>query len=152
MIRDEIERLLRPSIEALGLIWWGLEFHKQGRGYLLRIFIDKPDGILLDDCEAVSRQVGALLDVEDPIPGKYQLEVSSPGEPRPLFYPEQYAHYIGKEVQIRISQAQDGQRNFTGMIKSVEEDTLILAEGDTEQPFYFSNITKAHLTVERGEA
>ena len=152
MIQQEIEQLVRPSIEAMGLELWGLEFSKQGHSGLLRVYIDKPEGILIDDCEQVSRQVSALLDVNDPIPGQYQLEVSSPGMPRPLFYPEQYARYVGEGIQIRLNQPQDGRRNITGTIVAVEGDTLILAEGDVERPFLFSNITKAHLTVERGEA
>lgn len=151
MIQQEIEQLVRPSIEAMNIELWGIEFLKQGRSGLLRIYIDKPEGVVIDDCEQVSRQVSALLDVNDPIPGQYQLEISSPGIPRPLFYPEQFARFIGEEVRIRLNQPLDGRKNISGMIRAVEGETLVLAEGDVDTPFLFSNITKAHLTVERGE-
>lgn len=151
MIQQEIEQLVRPSIEAMNIELWGIEFLKQGRSGLLRIYIDKPQGVVIDDCEQVSRQVSALLDVNDPIPGQYQLEISSPGIPRPLFYPEQFARFIGEEVRIRLNQPLDGRKNISGMIRAVEGETLVLAEGDVDTPFLFSNITKAHLTVERGE-
>ncbi|MDF1677864.1 MAG: ribosome maturation factor RimP [Legionellaceae bacterium] len=152
MIQQDIEQLVRPSIEDMGIEFWGIEYQRQGHSGTLRIYIDKPEGVVLDDCERVSRQVSALLDVNDPIQGQYQLEISSPGMPRPLFYPEQYARYLGDEVQIRLNVPMDGRRNIVGIIKAVQDDTLILIEGDVEQTFLFSNIIKAHLTVERGEA
>lgn len=152
MIPEAIEALVRPSIEDMDLEFWGAEYQRQGRSGLLRIYIDKPDGVVLDDCERVSRQVSALLDVHDPIQGQYQLEISSPGMPRPLFYPDQYARYLGDEVQIRLNVPVDGQRNRVGVIKAVERDALVLVEEGVEQTFLFSNIMKAHLTVERGEA
>ncbi len=152
MIQQDIEQLVRPSIEDMGIEFWGAEYQRQGRSGTLRIYIDKPEGVVLDDCERVSRQVSALLDVHDPIPGQYQLEISSPGMPRPLFYPEQYARYLGGRVQIRLNVPMDGRRNIVGIIGAVQDDTLVLLEGDVEQTFLFSNIIKAHLTVERGEA
>ncbi len=152
MIQEDIEQLIRPSIEDMGIELWGVEYQRQGRSGLLRIYIDKSDGVVVNDCERVSRQVSALLDVNDPIPGQYQLEISSPGMPRPLFYPEQYARYVGEEIQIKLNVPMDGRRNILGLIKTVENDALVLVEGDTEQTFLFSNIIKAHLTGERGEA
>ena len=152
MIQQDIEQLLRPSIEDMGIELWGVEYQRQGRSGLLRIYIDKPDGVVVNDCQRVSRQVSALLDVNDPIPGQYQLEVSSPGMPRPLFHSEQYARYLGDEVQIRLNVPMDGRRTIVGLIKTVENDALVLVEGDIEHTFLFSNIIKAHLTGERGEA
>ncbi|MDF1685047.1 MAG: ribosome maturation factor RimP [Legionellaceae bacterium] len=152
MIQQEIEALIRPSIESMGIEFWGCEYHRQGRHSLLRVYIDMAEGVVVDDCERVSRQVSALLDVHDPIAEQYNLEISSPGEPRPLFYPEQYTRYLGKEVQIRLGRPMDDRRNVTGTITAVKDDTLILQEGDIEHTFPFSNIVKAHLTVERGEA
>ncbi len=152
MILQDIEHLVRPSIEDMGLEFWGAEYQRQGFTGLLRIYIDKDTGVVIDDCERVSRQVSALLDVNDPIPGNYRLEISSPGMPRPLFYPEQYARFLGEEVRIRLGTPVDGRRNITGTIAAVEGETLHLTEGETEQTFLFSNIIKAHLTDERGEA
>jgi ribosome maturation factor RimP len=152
MIQQDIEQLVRPSIEDMDIELWGIEYIRQGHAGFLRIYIDKAEGVVVNDCERVSRQVSALLDVHDPISGQYQLEVSSPGTPRPLFYAEQYARYLGDDVQIRLNVPMDGRRNIVGMIKAVESDALVLVEGDIEHTFLFSNIMKAHLTVERGEA
>jgi ribosome maturation factor RimP len=152
MIQQDIEHLVRPSIEDMGLEFWGAEYQRQGFTGLLRIYIDKDTGVVIDDCQRVSRQVSALLDVNDPIPGNYRLEISSPGTPRPLFYPEQYTRYIGDDVQIKLGTPVLGRRNITGTITAVEGDTLHLTEGETRHTFLFSNIIKAHLTVERGEA
>jgi ribosome maturation factor RimP len=152
MIPEAIEELLRPSIEEMGIEFWGAEYQRQGRSALLRIYIDKSEGVVVKDCERVSRQVSALLDVHDPISGQYQLEISSPGTPRPLFFSEQYARYVGEEVQIRLNVPVEGRRNIVGLIKAVEGDALVLVEEDIEHTFLFSNIMKAHLTVERGEA
>ena len=152
MIQHDIEDLIRPSIEDMGLEFWGCEYRKQGWSGLLRIYIDRAEGVVIDDCERVSRQVSALMDVHDPIPGQYRLEISSPGTPRPLFYPEQYTRYLQEEVQIRLGTPVAGRRNIKGTITAVEGDTLILTEGDEQHTFLFSNIIKAHLTDERGEA
>ncbi|MDF1645728.1 MAG: ribosome maturation factor RimP [Legionellaceae bacterium] len=152
MIQQDIEQLVRPSIEAMGIELWGIEYQRQGRSGLLRIYIDKPEGVVVDDCQRVSYQVSAVLDVNDPIPGQYQLEISSPGMPRPLFYAEQYTRYLGDEVQIRLNVPLDGRRNIVGIIQAVEGDALFLVEGDIKHTFLFSNIIKAHLTGERGEA
>lgn len=146
-MRSDIEELLRGSVESLGCEWWGCEFSQQGRHGFLRIYIDKPQGIAIEDCEQVSRQVSALLDVNDLIPGEYRLEISSPGIPRPLFYPEQYQRYIGQMVQLKLSRAVDGQRKIPGVIVSVQEDSVTLSVNETSQTFLFSNIVKASLTV-----
>ena len=152
MIQRDIEELLRPSIVSLGCEWWGCEFVQQGRHGLLRVYIDKPEGVGIDDCQQVSRQVSALLDVHDLIPGQYRLEISSPGIPRPLFYPAQYQRYVGQMVQIKVARPIAGQRKMTGAIFSVKDDTLTLTINEVHHEFLFSNIVKAILTVERGEA
>ena len=151
MILTEIEQLLRPSVESLGCEWWGCEYGKSGKHALLRIFIDKPGGVGIDDCEQVSRQVSAMLDVHELILGEYRLEISSPGIPRPLFYPSHYQRYLNHVVQIKLRQPLLGQRNFTGTIASASEEIVILMIQDTPQEFRISNIVKAFLTVERGE-
>ena len=148
MLQDEIERLLKPTIESMGYELWGCEYLAQGKHSLLRIYVDKEGGIGIADCEAVSRQVSALLDVEDPVPGNYSLEVSSPGIPRPLFSCWHYKRYIGQDVHIKLFKPVAGKRKFMGTIVSVNEDTLVLNEQGTQQDFLFSNIVKANLTVE----
>jgi ribosome maturation factor RimP len=152
MIQHDIEALLRPSVASLGCEWWGCEFGQQGRNAFLRIYIDKSSGVGIDDCEQVSRQVSALLDVHDVIPGEYRLEISSPGIPRPLFYPEQFQRYLGDTVQLKLSQPLAGRRKLSGVILAANESTLTLSIEDQPQEFLFSNIIKANLTVERGGA
>lgn len=148
MIQDEILNLIRPSIEEMGYEVWGCEYLKQGYSALLRIYIDSEKGIGISDCERVSRQAGAVLDVHDPLPGDYRLEVSSPGIPRPLFYSEQYSRYIGQKVQIKLSRTMMGKRNIVGTILAVNDAQLTLMVDETEQTFLFANILKAKLIVE----
>ena len=113
----------------------------------MRVYIDKADGIGVEDCEKVSRQVSALLDVDDPIPGNYSLEVSSPGIPRPLFRSSQYISYLGLAVVIKLFKPVAGKRKFMGTIVSADESTLVLLVDEKPQDFLFSNIVKANLTV-----
>ena len=148
MIQDEIEQLLRPTIESMGYELWGCEYLAQGKHSLLRVYIDKEDGIGIEDCEQVSRQVSAILDVEDPIPGNYSLEVSSPGIPRPMFRNWQYQRYIGQEAHIKLFKPVAGTRKFIGTIVSANDGTLVLDISGTQQDFLFSNIAKANLTAE----
>ncbi len=148
MIQNEIEQLLKPTIESMGYELWGCEYLAQGRHSLLRVYIDKESGIGIEDCEQVSRQVSALLDVEDPIPGNYSLEVSSPGIPRPMFHVWQYERHIGHGAHIKLYKPVTGMRKCTGTIVSVNESTLVLDMSGTKQDFLFSNIVKANLTVE----
>lgn len=148
MLQDDIEQLLRPTIESMGYELWGCEYLAQGKHSLLRVYIDKEDGIGIGDCEQVSRQTSALLDVEDPIPGNYSLEVSSPGIPRPMFRSWQYQRYIGQGVHIKLYKPVTGTRKFMGTIVSADENSLVLDIDGTQQDFLFSNIVKANLTVE----
>ena len=148
MLQDEIEQLLKPTIENMGYVLWGCEYLAQGKHSLLRVYIDKEDGIGIEDCQLVSLQVSALLDVEDPIPGVYSLEVSSPGIPRPLLSNWQYQRYVGQEAHIKLFKPVAGKRKFVGIIVSTNESSLVLDVNGTQQDFLFSNIVKANLTVE----
>lgn len=147
MLKDELKALLAPVIEDLGYCLWGLEYFAQGKHSTLRIYIDREDGIGIEDCERVSRQVSALLDVEDPIAGNYQLEISSPGMPKPLFYGWQYAQYKGQEVSIKLMKPVSGLRNIKGIIESVSEDGLVIHTDEQSLEILFPNILKANLTV-----
>lgn len=147
MMQDELEQLLSPTISDMGFELWGCEYLSQGKHSLLRIYIDKTDGIGIEDCQEVSKQVSALLDVEDPIPGNYSLEISSPGIPRPLFYIWQYQRYIGYSVQMKTYKPVNGKRKLLGTIVSASESTLVLDINNEHQELLFSNIVKANLTV-----
>lgn len=143
----DVEHIVRPCIESMGYELWGLQYLVQGRHALLRIFIDRAQGIGIEDCEKVSRQLSAVLDVEDPISGQYRLEISSPGIPRPLFYPEHYQRYIGEWIEIKLSKPIAQKRKFTGKIISADAQNVVLdlEEGLGRQDFSFNAIAKAHL-------
>lgn len=147
MIQDELLQLLSPTITDMGYELWGCEYLPQGKHSLLRIYIDKSEGIAVEDCQAVSHQVSALLDVEDPIPGFYNLEISSPGIPRPLFSSWQYERYVGQTIQVKTYKPVNGLRKLLGTIVSVSEHAVLLDISNEQQEVLFSNIVKAHLTV-----
>lgn len=147
MIQNELVQLLAPTISDMGYELWGCEYLAQGKHSLLRIYIDKADGIGIEHCQEVSKQVSALLDVEDPIPGNYSLEISSPGIPRPLFYSWQYQRYIGQAVQIKTFKPVNGKRKISGIIISVSENAVLVDINGEHQELIFSNIVKANLTV-----
>lgn len=147
MVQNELVDLLSPTISDMGYELWGCEYLAQGKHSLLRIYIDKEEGIGIEDCQQVSKQVSALLDVEDPIPGNYSLEVSSPGIPRPLFSYKQYQRYIGEPVQIKTYKSVNGKRKLLGNIASATEQAVVIDINDEHYEILFSNIVKASLTV-----
>ena len=124
MTGEELARLLEPTIERLGYELADLELKLAGRDSLVRVFIDKPEGVGLEDCETVSRQVSAVLDVEDPVPGHYVLEVSSPGLDRKLTKPAHYRRYLGEEVRIQLRFPMEGRKKFRGKLLSANEETV----------------------------
>ncbi|MGU1746342.1 ribosome maturation factor RimP [Pseudomonas aeruginosa] len=142
---EQLQALLAPVVEALGYEYWGVEFISQGRHSVLRVYIDRPEGILIDDCEAVSRQVSGILDVEDPISGEYTLEVSSPGMDRPLFTLEQFAKHAGEQVKIRLRSPYEGRRNYQGILRGVEEQDVVVLVDDHEYLLPIDSIDKANI-------
>lgn len=139
--------MLAPTIRALGCDVWGVEFHPRGRSALLRVFIDGADGrdVTLDDCERVSGQVSALLDVEDPIATKYRLEISSPGIDRMLFRREHYESSIGEEVDVRLAFPFEGRRRFVGLLAGVEGDDIVVRIGEDEYLLPLSQIRRTRI-------
>jgi ribosome maturation factor RimP len=140
-----ITELIDTTIQALGLDLWGVELLQQGKYSLLRIYIDREEGVTIEDCEKVSRQVSALMDVEDPIAGEYTLEVSSPGMDRPLFWIEHYSQYVGSEVDLKLRRPLDGRRKFKGQITKVSGDIVGLLVEGSEYNLEFSDIEKASI-------
>ncbi|MFT5100624.1 MAG: ribosome maturation factor RimP [Sulfitobacter sp.] len=144
-VDSTLKALLQPVVEALGCELWGLQLESGGKRKLLRIYIDRKEGIGVEDCERVSRQSGAVLDVEDAISGEYVLEVSSPGMDRPLYELGQYERYIGEDVSLRLRFAYDGRRNFKGRLVGVDGDEIVLVVADTEYLFPVEGIDKANV-------
>lgn len=125
--------LIEPVVEGLGYEVVDIDFRPHPKDGLLRIYIDQEQGIQLDDCTAVSRQVSAMLDVEDPIPGHFNLEVSSPGLDRPLRKAEDYERFVGETVKVKLGMPTlEGQRNFTGKLLGLKDnEVMIEMDGET---------------------
>ena len=145
MASDKLTILLQPLIEDLGYEFVGLEHSSNPKNPVLVIYIDRPDGIAIEDCETVSREVAALLDVEDPIPGQYSLEVSSPGLDRPLFTAEQFARFVGEVAAVSVYAPVDGRRKFKGTILAAGENTVTIDQDGTEVTLDLGNVVKARL-------
>lgn len=148
-LEDKIEQALKPTIESMGFEYWGVEYISAGRHSTLRLFVDKEEGgITVDDCADISRQVSAIMDVEDPISSAYLLEVSSPGMDRQLFKPEQFARYKGKTVQVRSSVDVLGRKRFKGTMVKVDEQGIEVSVDNEIYPIPFDCIEKANLVPE----
>jgi len=138
--------LLKPVIEALGYGFWGLQYNSQGKDSVLSIYIDSEKGITVDDCATVSRQVSGIMDVEDPITGEYNLEVSSPGMDRPIFTVEQFNRYVGEFVDVKLRYAFEGRRKFKGKLVAIEDgEDIVVHVDDHEYILPIDAIDKANL-------
>ncbi|MHC1697850.1 MAG: ribosome maturation factor RimP [Geobacteraceae bacterium] len=153
-VATKIEGMLAPLVVSLGLELVEIEYKSEGRQMILRIFIDKEGGVTLDDCAAVSKEFSALLDVEDVIPGKFTLEVSSPGLNRPLKSLSDYDRYTGKLVKIKTFTAH---ADDSGKLRKVFLGKLLRVDGDLIQikllegpsaAIPFSAVAKANLEFE----
>ncbi len=142
---QELETLLTPTVAALGLRVWGVEYLGQGKHSMLRIYIDRDEGVTIDDCEAVSKQVSELLDVEEVLTSSYTLEVSSPGMDRVLFKPEQYAESIGETVDVRLNYPFEGRRRVIGALTGLENDEMVVQVEDSEYQIPLSNVQRARI-------
>ena len=147
-----LKDLIEPTIEALGVELWGIEHQSQGKFSTLRIYIDASEGIDIDDCEKISRQVSAILDVEEPIGGEYTLEVSSPGLDRPLFTAEQFAKFNGNQVNLRTRTPIEGRRKFKGQIQEVRENVVCLDVDGTLYEIPHTEIEKANIVYEQQDS
>ncbi|MGV6850760.1 MAG: ribosome maturation factor RimP [bacterium] len=146
MKNKAIEQLIVPLIEDLNYEFVGLEYQSAGANSLLRVYIDQPEtGINVEDCAKISREISAILDVEDPIKSAYRLEVSSPGLDRPIFNIEQFERFKGREVSLTVLPPIDGRKRFKGIINATEDRTVILNVDDCDVRIQFANIQKARL-------
>ncbi len=148
-IADKVVVLIEPVIEDMGYELLGVEYVASGKHSILRLFLDSEQGIGIDDCEAVSRQVSAIMDVEDPISGQYSLEVSSPGIERPLFTLAHYQRFLGNDISLRLFRPIEGRRKFTGSIGSVSEasETIELVTELGPVTLDYNLIEKANLVA-----
>ena len=121
--------LAAPIVQAQGCSLWGVEYVKEAGTWFLRVYIDKPGGISIDDCEAVSRPLSDKLDEVDPIEGAYTLEVSSAGADRALKKPEHFEAFLGHEVEVRFYRPVNGARECTGVLAGYEDGDVLLEGG-----------------------
>jgi ribosome maturation factor RimP len=143
---DRLTRLVEPVVADLGFELVGVEFDTHQR--ILRVYIDCERGVVVDDCSKVSHQLSGLLDVEDPIPGNYHLEISSPGMDRPLFTPEHFERFQGALARIQLTRPIDGRRRFKGRLLGMAGDKVLLADGDERFELPFDSIDRARLVPE----
>ena len=148
MTGDEIQKLLEPAIERLGYELTDLEFRLSGTGGLLRLTIDKPEGIDLEDCEKVSNAASALLDVEDPVPGNYSLEVSSPGADRKLTKVEHFQRFEGETLKVSMRFPIEGRRRFRGKLTSSNAENIVVEVDGESHSLPLSMIDTARLVPE----
>ena len=137
----ELRKLIEPAVTALGYELVGVEL---GRG-LLRVYIDHEEGISADDCQSVSYQVSGLLDVEDPISGKYALEISSPGLDRPLFKAADFERFAGQQVTLKLTIPVEGRRKYTGVLLGLNDEQVIVNAEGQELSFSLDQIDQAKL-------
>ena len=145
MLQDRLKSLIEPLVESLGYELVLLDFSPQARSATLRLFIDGPEGVDLSDCESVSREVAAMLDVDDPIHSQYQLEVSSPGLDRPLTRRAHFDRFTGERAKLELTVPLGGQKRFQGVIKSTTEESVVIATDQGDRELAFSTLERARL-------
>jgi ribosome maturation factor RimP len=149
MQSDRLAGLVRPVVEGLGYELWDLEYAPgRGNGFV-RLYIDATAGITLEDCERVSRAVSELFDVEDPVPGHYTLEVSSPGLERTLRTAGQFARFVGETVFVELLAPLDGRRRYKGSLLGAGAETIEVEVDGQRHVLPISGMRKAHLSPDK---
>ena len=143
-----IGEMLEPGIRSMGYELVGVEYQGGAGGGLLRVYIDSEDGISADDCQKVSYQVSGVLDVKDPIPGHYTLEISSPGLDRMLFRLQDFERFAGQLARVRMSHPINGQRKFKGRLRGLDGDNVVIEQEGQEISLPFDEIEQARLVPE----
>jgi ribosome maturation factor RimP len=145
---EHLVSLIEPIVEGLGYECVGIEYNPHPQHGMLRVYIDSESGILLDDCTKVSHQLSGVLDVEDPIQGNYQLEISSPGEDRPFFKLSQFERFVGSLAAVSVYSPIEKRKKFTGRITAVDGDIVLLQEDEQIFRIPFQAMSKARLMPE----
>ena len=142
---DQLTEMIQPVVEGLGCELWGIERQSSGSNSTLKVYIDAERGVDIEDCARIRRQVSSLLDVEEPLLGEYTLEVSSPGMDRKLFRLDQFEAFEGATVRIQLKKAFDGRLKYSGLLRGVDGDEIILLIDDAEILFPIEGIEKANV-------
>ncbi|SMP51902.1 ribosome maturation factor RimP [Desulfonatronum zhilinae] len=144
-ILRHLELLVLPVVHGLGLELWGLEYLPLGRKALIRIYIDAESGATIDQCAMVSRQLGPALEIDERLPGAFNLEVSSPGLERRFFKPEQLQGYLGRTVQAQLHEPLEGRKTCRGELSAVDGPLVTLVENGAPIALDWDQIKKIHL-------
>ncbi len=145
---EKVKELAEPVVDELGLELVDVVYATESGRRILRVIIDGPGGVTIDDCTMVSRELGTLLDVEDVVPESYSLEVSSPGLDRPLVREKDFRNAVGKKIRLRTKEPLDGRRNFRAVLVGVGDDSVTLEDSEGRLwKIELSNIDKARLEV-----
>jgi ribosome maturation factor RimP len=149
---EDVERRIEKIVSSEGLELVHIDYHRQGRGFLLRVDIDKEGGVTLEDCEGVSRQISALLDVEDVIPAEYELQVSSPGLDRKLYKQSDYQKFLGRLVRVKTAKPIRGLHVIVGRLKEYDGQTIVVSDPavkkDPDYRIPLDAVKEARLEVE----
>ena len=133
-ITEAVTNLAKGVVEAEGCSLWDVEYVREAGSYYLRVYIDKPGGVSINDCEAISRTLDKLLDEADPIPDSYVFEVSSAGAERELKRPSDFEAFLGNEIEVRTYRPVDGRKVFVGTLEKYEEGAVTLSSGKKQKP------------------
>lgn len=142
---ERVYELIKDAVAAEGVGLWDVRFLKEGASWYLRVFIDKPEGISIDDCTNVSHAIDPIIDEADPIDVSYYLEVCSPGIERELTRRRHYEKSVGKPVRLKLYKAYDGKKELTGTLENAGEEGVTLNTGNTVLTVEYKNISKANL-------
>jgi ribosome maturation factor RimP len=140
-----IHDLIEPTVRALGLELWACELHQSNNRALLRVYIDRATGVTLEDCTRVSREIGAILDVEDPIKNRYELEISSPGLNRTLSTLSHFQKYVGSSVKVKLRSAISNRKQFEARIEKIDGDKIFLITENETISVTLGEIQKVNL-------
>ena len=143
---ERVYELIKDAVAAEGVELWDVRFLKEGASWYLRVFIDKPEGISIDDCTNVSHAIDPIIDEADPIDVSYYLEVCSPGIERELTRSRHYEESLGKQVRLKLYRAYDGKKEITGTLEDVTEENVTLVTEGNALTVERKNISKANLS------
>ena len=146
-ITDRVSALARPVVEEEGCSLWDVEYVREAGTWYLRVFVDKEGGLSIDDCERISRRLDPILDEEDPIPDSYVFEVGSAGAERELKRPQDFAQFMGSEVELRLYQPLNGSKSYVGTLKAYDDSDVTIENGGTEMRFEKGRIAQVRLHV-----
>ena len=146
-VTELVAGLAAPIAQAQGCALWDVEYVREAGQWFLRVYIDKPEGISINDCEAVSRPLSDALDEADPIEGSYVLEVSSAGADRPLKKPEHFEQFIGAEVEVRLYRPVDGGKEHTGVLKAYDNGDVTIEIAGEPRTFAKKDVDQVRLAV-----